>query len=47
MNEDDRKARRNTFAWVIGANVAAWAVYFVLTQVVGIDFEMIRQANYG
>ena len=47
MDEDSRKARRTTFAWVIGANVAAWGLYFVLTKVVGIDFDMIRQANYG
>ena len=47
MDEDSRKARQTTFAWVIGANLAAWGLYFVLTKVVGIDFDMIRQANYG
>ena len=47
MDEDSRKARRTTFAWVIGANVAAWGIYFFLAKIVGIDFEMIRQANYG
>ena len=47
MDEDSRKARRTTFAWVIGANIAAWGLYLVLIKVVGIDFDMIRQANYG
>lgn len=47
MDEESRKARRTIFAWVIGANVAAWGLYVVLKKVVGIDFEMIRQANYG
>ena len=45
MDEDSRKARRTTFAWVIGANLAAWGLYFILTKVVGIDFDMNSQAN--
>jgi hypothetical protein len=47
MNEESRKTRRTTLAWVIGANLAAWGLYLVLKRVVGIDFDMIRQANYG
>ena len=47
MNEDSRKTRRTTLAWVIGANLAAWGLYLVLKRVMGIDFDMIRQANYG
>lgn len=47
MDEDNKKARRTIFAWVIGANITAWGLYLVLTKVVGMDFDMVRQANYG
>ena len=45
MDDNARKTRRKLFAWAIGINVVAWGGYFYLTKVMGIDFELIRQAK--
>ena len=45
MNEESMKDRRTMFTWALGLNVVAWGAYLVLTKVMGIDFELIRQAR--
>ena len=45
MDEDTRKSRSTLFTWAIGINVIAWGGYLYLTKVMGIDFELIRQAS--
>jgi len=47
MSDDSTQARRTLYLWALGLNVVAWGGYFVLTKVMGIDFESIRQARLG
>lgn len=45
MSDESTQARRTMFTWALGLNVVAWGAYLVLTKVMGIDFELIRQAR--
>ena len=45
MREDSTQARRTIYLWALGLNVVAWGGYLYLTNVMGIDFESIRQAR--
>ena len=45
MSDDSTQARRTLYLWALGLNVVAWGGYLVLTKVMGIDFESIRQAR--
>ena len=45
MSEDSTQTRRTLYLWALGLNVVAWGGYLVLTKVMGIDFESIRQAR--
>ena len=45
MSDDSTQARRTVYLWALGLNVVAWGGYLVLTKVMGIDFESIRQAR--
>ena len=45
MDEETSKARRTLVTWAISINVVAWGGYFYLTKIMGIDFELIRQAK--
>ena len=45
MSEDSTQARRTLYLLALGLNVVAWGGYLVLTQIMGIDFESIRQAR--
>ena len=45
MSEDSTQARRTLYLWALGLNFVAWGGYLVLTKVMGIDFESIRQAR--
>ena len=45
MSEEAAQTRRTLYFWALGLNVVAWGGYLVLTKVMGIDFESIRQAR--
>ena len=45
MSDDSAPTRRTLYLWALGLNVVAWGGYLVLTKVMGIDFETIRQAR--
>ena len=45
MGEEPTQTRRSLYIWALALNVVAWGGYFYLTQVMGIDFESIRQAR--
>ena len=45
MSDDSAQTRRMLYLWALGLNVVAWGGYLVLTQIMGIDFESIRQAR--
>ena len=45
MSEGTTQNRRTLYLWALGLNVVAWGGYLVLTKVMGIDFELIRQAR--
>ena len=45
MSDDSTQTRRTLYLWALGLNVVAWGGYLVLTKVMGIDFELIRQAR--
>ena len=45
MSDDSAPTRRTLYLWALGLNVVAWGGYLVLTQIMGIDFESIRQAR--
>ena len=45
MSEDLTQTRRMLYLWALGLNFVAWGGYLVLTKVMGIDFESIRQAR--
>ena len=46
MSDDSAPTRRTLYLWALGLNVVAWGGYLVLTKVMGIDFETIRQRDY-
>ena len=45
MSKDTNLARRTLYLWALGLNIVAWGGYLILTKVMEIDFESIRQAR--
>ncbi len=45
MNDETAQARRRLFIWALALNIVAWGAYFYVTKVMGIDFDLIRQAR--
>ena len=45
MRDDSAPTKRTLYLWALGLNVVAWGGYLVLTKVMGIHFESIRQAR--
>ena len=45
MSEASAEARRKLYLCALGLNVIAWGGYFYLTKVMGIDFELIKEAR--
>ena len=45
MKDETNQARHSLVFSAIALNIVAWGSYLYLTEVVGIDFESIRQAK--
>ena len=45
MNEEIALARRKLIILAPALNIIAWGAYFYVTKVMGIDFDLIRQAR--